>query len=169
MASETSYVPGNTKEHRTETKSADLRIGAVVHRNTVFFHDAWNTRAAGLWTHGDDGDLYSGRSDPREACMGGIGDTKNRNEAGRERRNFGARAEYFPWLLEAPRRNRQGARRRLVPHRRSRRSGPGGILAHYRPAEESDHPEFGPQYRSRTARRGAGAARAGGAARYFSW
>src|ERR1700728_425249 len=167
MAGKTSYVPGNTKEHWTETKSADLRIGAVVRRNTVFFHDARNTGATGLWTYGNDSDLYPGRPGAREAWMGGISNPWDRDEGSRERGNLGAWTEYFPRLLAAARRNRHGVRRRLVPHGRSRRSGRGPILAHYRPAEEFDHPEFRAQYSSRTSRRGTRASRAGGAASYF--
>src|ERR1700693_483979 len=150
MASKTSYVLGNTKEHWTEIKSADLRFGASIHRNSVFFYDAWNSGAAGVRAHGNYRDLHTRRPIAREAWVGGISNSWNRDGAGRERRNLGARAESFPRLLAASGRNGKGARRRLVPHGRSRRSGRGRLLAHHWTPEESDHPEFGPQYSSGT-------------------
>src|ERR1700730_4611327 len=101
MAGETSYFPGNTKKHRTQLKNADLRFAPSVNRNSVVLHDARNTGAAGFRTDGNHSDLYIGRSNAGGAGTCGIGNPWDRDEAGGEWGDFGARAEYFSRLLAA--------------------------------------------------------------------
>ena len=58
----------------------------------------------------------------------------------------------FPGLLAQAGANGGGVARRLVPHRRSGRSGRQRKLAHHRQAEKSDHSEFRTQHCTRTDR-----------------
>ena len=74
--------------------------------------------------------------DPRrvEAGRRGAGHSGDRDEAGRGRRNSGARAEHFSRLLESSGRDGQGAGKRLVPHGRSGRANSQRQLADHRAA-----------------------------------
>ncbi len=64
----------------------------------------------------------------------------------RERRNYRPRPKYFSGLLAPAGANSGGAARRVVSHRRSGRRGCEGKLAHHRPVEKSDYPEFRAQH-----------------------
>ena len=65
-AGECSGVSGHPeKDDWQESEGADLRVGAAYCRDAALFHDAGNSRAAGLRADGDDGDLHDGRSEPR--------------------------------------------------------------------------------------------------------
>ena len=74
----------------------------------------------------------------------GAGHSRNRDEAGRERRNSGARAEHFSRLLESAGRDSQSAGERLVPHGRSGRANFRRQLAHHRARKEFADPQLGP-------------------------
>ena len=67
----------------------------------LFFQDARNSRFAGLRPYGNHGHLHHGRSAARRSGHRGAGHSRNRDEAGRGRRNSGARAEHFSRLLES--------------------------------------------------------------------
>ena len=143
--------PAIRKSIGPNLKALDLRFGAVVRRNTAFFHDARHPRAAGLRPHGNHRHLHDGRS--AHVAPGHVGPAIPGIEMTRrrERRNSRSRAEYFSRLLAAPRRNRESSRGRLVSHRRPGRSGRERQLARYRTAEKSDRSEFRPQRGARTA------------------
>ena len=74
----------------------------------------------------------------------GAGHSRNRDEAGRERRNSGARAEHFSRLLESAGRDSHSAGERLVPHGRSGRANFRRQLAHHRARKEFADPQLGP-------------------------
>ena len=64
-AGECAGVSGDPEEDdREESEGADLRVGAAECGDAALFHDAGNSRAAGLRADGDDGDLHDGRSEP---------------------------------------------------------------------------------------------------------
>ena len=60
----------------------------------------------------------------------------------------------FPGYWRRPEQTAAGAARRMVSHRRSGRRRCARKLAHHRPAEKSDHPEFRPQHCAGADRRG---------------
>ena len=79
----------------------------------------------------------------------GPGDSGHRDEAGRERRNSGARAEYFSGLLESAGGDRAKALASGWFHTGDQGElNAGGKLAHHRAAEKFADSEFGPQHRA---------------------
>ena len=70
---------------------------------------------------------------PRRARARGPGDSGHRNEGRARTAKFWCAGRIFSRLLAAARGNREGARRRLVPHRRSGRSGRRAAIGASRP------------------------------------
>ena len=65
---------------------------------------------------------------------------RQRGRPGRGRRDRDPRPQHHEGLLAAPRRDRGGDARRLVPHRRHGPDRRGRLLLHRRPQEGPDHP-----------------------------